>query len=273
MIATPHRIVLVLQAAPVSEAAFAPVLRIARRTAARVEGVFVEDSRLLDVAALPSGRFIHAYSRETTALDERVIRRALRVTSGRVRQAFAARISDAAISGGVSARACASLTEAFGEATAGDLIVVPLRRNGSNIGQVTELVRAITQRIAASLLVLNERGAPSSSILVLFDGDLDDLAAALDLADLLDCRARILAVAPSDEKSATLAETARRHLARLQRPAPVETLSYRDGAELDRAVRAAAPATLVLDRTGETARSLDLADLLATSNMSLYLRN
>ena len=273
MTGAPHRIVLVLQAAPVSEAAFEPVLRIARRTSARVEGVFVEDSRLLDIAALPSGRFIHAYSHETTSLDERVIRRALRVASGRVRQAFATRISDAAIPGGISARACASLSEAFGEATAGDLVVVPLRRDGSNIGQIAELVRAVTQRIAASLFVLNERGAPAGSILALFDGDLDDLAAALDLAELLDCPARILAVADSAARSAELAEAARSGLARLQRPAPIETLTWQDGAALDRAVRAAAPGTLVLDRTGDTARALDLASLLATSTMSLYLRN
>jgi hypothetical protein len=273
MTGRPHRIVVVLQTPPVSEASFEPVLRIARRTEARVEGVFVEDSRLLEIAALPSARFIHSWSRESSVMDEGIVRRALRVTAGRARQEFAARITASAIPWSFVSRPCADLSEAFGEATPGDLVVVPLLRDGRNIGQVADLIGAIVRRIAVSLLVLNERGAPASSILVLFDGDLDDLGAALDLAENLDCRATILAVADSQPAAEALAHKARGFLDLTRRNASVETRVYDSAADLDRAIRTAAPGILVVDRKGRTAATLDLATLLATSTISLYLRN
>lgn len=270
---TPHRIVLVMQVPPSSEASFDPVLRIARRSAARIEGVFVEDQRMLAIAALPSARFVHARIHSAATPDERALRRAIRVTSSRARQAFTARVTATSVPWSFSSRQCASLSEAFGGATAGDLYVVPLLRDGSNIGQVAELAGAVMQGIPASLLVLNERGTPNASILVLFDGDLGDLAAALELADQFECRASILAVAEDDGTAAALAEQARRHLDNVKRSADVATLVYRDAADLDRAIRAAAPATLVVDRAGRSARALDIAELLAMSNISLYLRN
>jgi hypothetical protein len=269
----PHRIVVVLQAPPESAAAFEPVLRIARRTSARIEGVFVEDSRLFAIAALPTARFVHAHSREAGVLDERIVRRALRVTSGRVREEFAALIATSAIPWSFTSRECADLSEAFGGATAGDLVVVPLLRDGRNIGQIADLLRAITQRVAVSLLVLNERGQPESSILVLFDGDLDDVGAALDLAEHFGCPARVLAVADSRQTSEGLAQNARDFLEQRHRAASVDALVYRDAAELARAVADTRPGTLVIDRKGKTAKELDFAGLLAGSDVSLYLRN
>ena len=75
MNAAPHRIVVVLQAPRFSKVSFEPVLRIARRTEARVEGVFVEDTRLLEVAAHPFACFVHSRSHEPSAMDERLVRR------------------------------------------------------------------------------------------------------------------------------------------------------------------------------------------------------
>ncbi len=273
MNATPHRIVVVLQAPRFSESSFEPVLRIARRTEARIEGVFVEDTRLLEVAAHPFACFVHSRSHEPSAMDERLVRRALRVTSVRARDAFAARITATSIPWSFTSRQCAQLSDAFGEATPGDLIVVPLQGDGGNIGRVAELIAAITEHLAVSLLVLNERGTPRSSILVLFDGDLDDLAAALDLAGNFECRASILAIAGNQAKADARATKARRFMEQSGRSAAVDTLVYRDRADLERAVTAAAPGTLVIDRKGETAQTLDIARLLATSQISLYLRN
>jgi hypothetical protein len=269
----PQRIVLVLQSSPVAEAAFDPVLRIARRSAAHLEGVFVEDTRLLDLVALPSARFVHAHSHESATVDAGSIRRAIRVTASRARQEFTTRLTATTIPWSFTSRQCANLSEAFGEATEGDLVVVPLRRNGDNIGQVGDLIRAITQRVAVSLLVLNERGHPAASILAVYDGDRTDLTAALDLADNFDCRVDVLAAAPDDGTADALAVQARDHLASLHRKARVSALTYRTSSELEDAIRAAAPATLVIDRSGRTAKALDLAALLATSDISLYLRN
>lgn len=268
-----NRIVLVLQAPPESDATFEPVLRIARHSAARIEGVFVEDRRLLDIAAFPSARFVHTRSHETTTPDERIIRRAIRIASGRARQALSARVTASSIPWSFTSRQCASLSEAFGEATAGDLVIVPLLRNAGNIGQISDLIHAIRHSIAASLLVLNARGTPDRSILVLFDGDIGDLAAALDLAANFECPVSVRAVAEDAAAGDAFAATARDYLAQDGSHADIGTLLYRNADELADAVRAIAPGTLVIDRDGRTAKKFDMARLLATSPVSLYLRN
>ena len=55
--------------------------------------------------------------------------------------------------------------------------------------------------------------------------------------------------------------------------ASVSTLVYRETADLGAAVARAAPGTLVIDRKGKTAGALDIANLLATTGVSLFLRN
>jgi hypothetical protein len=272
-LAGPRRILIALAPEAPSEAIFEPVFKIALRNRTPVECVCIEDTRLLDIAGLPQSQFIHAYSHELSPLDETVVRRAMRVISVRARERFEATITRTSISWTFRTRQAALLSEAFGDAAQGDLVVVPLLRGGRNAAQVRGLVDAVTSRIAASLLVLNEAGTPDTSVLAVFDGDRADLTAARDLATDFGCPLTVLVAGDDSESARGLAHEVESFLEEAGLTATVRTIVLREAENLSEAILDAAPGTLVLDRIGKTVKRIDIVSLLAQSSASLLLRN
>ena len=271
--AEPHRILIALPSEAPGEAMFEPVFKIAQRKHVPVECVCIEDTRLRDIAGLPQSRIIHAYSRESSPLDETVVRRALRVTSGRARERFEATVTRTSVSWTFQARQTAPLSEAFADAVAGDLVVVPLLRSARNAVQVRGLIDAVIGRVAASLLVLNEAGHPDRSVFAVFDGDRGDLAAACDLAEDFGCPLTVFAAGDDAEAAQSLVQEANAILEEVGRTATVRPVVQRDTDELTEAILATAPGTVVLSRSGKTAERIDIVSLLARSSASLLLRN
>lgn len=271
--AEPRRILIALAPEGPNEAIFEPVFKIALRNRTPVECVCIEDARLLDIASLPQSRIIHAYSHEPSPLDETVVRRAMRVTSVRARERFEATITRTSISWTFRTRQTALLSEAFSDAAPGDLVVVPLLRGARNVTQVSGLIDAITSRIAASLLVLNEAGAPDRSVLAVYDGDREDLAAARNLAADFGCPLTVFAVGEDTEAAQGLARQAESFLEEAGQAASVRPIQLRGAEDLNETILDAAPGTLVLDRLGKTVKSIDIVSLLAQSTASLLLRN
>lgn len=269
----PRRILIALAPEAPSEAIFEPVFKIALRNRTPVECVCIEDTRLLDIAGLPQSHFIHAYSHEPSPLDETMVRRAMRVTSVRARERFEATITRTSISWTFRTRQTALLSEAFSDAAPGDLVVVPLLRGARNATQVRGLVDAVTSRITASLLVLNETGAPDTSVLAVFDGDREDLAAACGLATDFGCPLTVFAIAEDAKTSQGLGREVESFLEEAGQVASVRTIVLRGAEDLSEAILEAAPGTLVLDRLGKTVKSVDIVSLLARSSGSLLLRN
>lgn len=268
-----RRILIALAPEAPSEAIFEPVFKIAQRNRTPVECVCIEDTRLLDIAGLPQSQFIHAYSHESSPLDETMVRLAMRVTSVRARERFEATITRTSISWTFRTQQAALLSEAFSDAAPGDLVVVPLLRGARNAAQVRGMVDAVTSRIAASLLVLNEAGAPGSSVLAVFDSDRADLAAARDLATDFGCPLTVLAVGEDTEAAQGRAREAESFLEKARQSASVRTIVSRNTEDLNEAILGAAPGTLVLDRLGTTVKSIDIVSLLTQSTASLLLRN
>jgi len=271
--AEPRRILIALAPEAPSEAIFEPVFKIALRNRTPVECVCIEDTRLLDIAGLPQSQFFHAYSHEPSPLDETMVRRAMRVTSVRARERFEATITRTSISWTFRTRQAALLSEAFSDAAQGDMVVAPLLRGARNAAQVRGLVDAVTSRIAASLLVLNEAGTPDRSVLAVFDGDREDLAAARDLAADFACPLTVFAVGDDSEAAQGLAHEAESFLEEAGQAASVRPIQLRGDEDLSEAILEVAPGTLVLDRLGKTVQSIDIVSLLARSTASLLLRN
>ncbi len=269
----PRRILIALAPETPSETIFEPVFKIALRKQAPVECICIEDTRLLDIAGQPQARFIHAYSHQSSPLDETFVRRAMRVTSVRVRERFEATITRTSISYTFRTRQAALLSEAFSDAAAGDLIVVPLLRSASNAAQVRSLISAVIRNLEASLLVLNASGDSDNSVLAVFDGDQEDLAAARDLANDFGCPLTVFAVGASADAAQRLERDATAFLAETGQQAVVRTIVSHGAESLSEAILAADPGTLVLDRSSETAKDLDIVSLLVQTSASLLLRN
>jgi hypothetical protein len=269
----PRRILIALAPETPSETIFEPVFKIALRKQAPVECICIEDARLLDIAGLPRSQFIHAYSHQSSPLDETMVRRAMRVTSVRARERFEATITRTSIAYTFHTRQAALLSEAFSDAAAGDLIVVPLLRGASNSAQVRGLIDAVTSEMAASLLVLNEAGDSDKSVLAVFDGDREDLAAARDLATDFGCPLTVFAVGEDADDAQRLERDAEAFLGETRRELVVRPIVLRGAEDLSEAILEAEPGTLVLDRSGETVKSIDIVSLLDQSSASLLLRN
>ena len=269
----PRRILIALAPETPSETIFEPVFKIALRKQALVECICIEDTRLLDIARLPQSQFIHAYSQQSSPLDETIVRRAMRVTTVRARERFEATITRTSISYTFRTRQAALLSEAFSDAAPGDLIAVPLLGSAGNAAQVRGLVDTVTSKMAASLLVLNEAGDSDKSVLAVFDGDREDLAAARDLANDFGCPLTVFAVGEDVEGAQRLERDAETFLAETGQEAVVRAIVLRDAEDLSEAILAAAPGTLVLDRLSGTVKELDVVSLLSQSSASLLLRN
>ncbi len=269
----PRRILIALAPEAPNEKIFEPAFKIALRNSTPIECVCIEDTRLLDIAGLPQSHFIHAYSYEPSPLDETLVRRAMRVTSIRARERFEATITRTSVSWTFRTRQAALLSEAFGDAAPGDLIVAPLLREARNAAQLRGLIDAVTNGITASLLVLNEAGAPDRSVLAVFDGDREDLAAASKLADDFACPLTVFAVGEDNEVAQERANEVEYFLEEAGQTARVRTIVSRETEDLNNAILDAAPGTLVLDRLGKTVGHIDVVSLLARSSASLLLRN
>jgi len=269
----PRRIRIALAPEAPSETIYEPAFKIALRSRIPVECICIEDTRLLDIVGLPLSRVIHAYSHETSPLDETMVRRAMRVTADRARARFAATVTQRSIEWSFRTRQIARLPDAFADAAPGDLIVVPLLRGGRNVAQVRGLVDAVSEHIAASLLVLNEGGMPEKSVLAVFDGDRDDLAAAATLAQDFGCPLTVFAVGGDAATAQHHADEVSSYLGQSAQPAIVSTIVPHGADTLDAAIRDAAPGTVVVDRTGAALRGIDVVALLVDSSASLLLRN
>jgi len=269
----PRRIRIALAPEAPSEAIYEPAFKIAVRSRIPVECTCFEDTRLLEIVGLPLSQLVHAYSRELSPLDETVVRRAMRVTAERARARFAATVTRRSIEWSFRTYRAARLPDAFADAAPGDLIVVPLLRGGRNAAQVRTLVEAVSGPIAASLLVLNEAGAPETSVLAVFDGDRDDLAAAATLAQDFGCPLTVFAVAADQAAAQRRAAEVAQFLEQAEQTAVVRAIALSGADELSAAIREAAPGTLVIDRTGETLGGVDVVTLLTESSASLLLRN
>jgi hypothetical protein len=138
---------------------------------------------------------------------------------------------------------------------------------------VRGLIDAVRHDIAASLLVLNESGTPDKSVLAVFDGDRADLAAACDLAQDFGCPLTVFAVDDDTKSAQDRAREVETFLDDSRQRASVRSIVLRNTGDLSEAILDAAPGTLVLDRLGKTAKSVDIVSLLAQSSGSLLLRN
>jgi hypothetical protein len=270
---TAARIVLTLEGRALHHSAWHTIVRLATHRGARIEGVFVEDAQLIAIAASPMSRFVHTLGASHTELDPPTMRRIMRATSARARLALDDALAKTTLSWTFRSQACAGLTEAFIGASAGDLVVVPLREKGANLHQIRALVTAVAHRLSASLLILNERGRADRSILVLFDGDEQDLHAAVGLAESFHCPMQVMVLAADAREGDVLAEQALDIVGRGPVDPPVDRVTDSDPQALIALIARHEPGTLAIDRATAAARWPMVDAVMRRLDCSVYLRN
>ncbi|HVS15135.1 MAG TPA: universal stress protein [Thermoanaerobaculia bacterium] len=177
----PERIMVALDEAPTSERVLAFACRLAAATGARLTGLFVEDSQLLELAGSGLARELGSYSGAARSLSASGLERALETQAGAVQQ----RLQEAARRAGVrwSFRMLRGPIhrELLSASGPEDLLILGRGRRRRGLGAA---VRRLVEEGRGSILVLGPELTPESRSVVVQAATEDAEPAILAAADL-----------------------------------------------------------------------------------------
>ena len=185
------RILVALDDSRQSKAALEAAASMAERLQAELEGMFIEDTDLLQMAALPFAHEIGFTSRSRRLLDSNIMARALRARASMVRKTFEDIASKHRLVSSFRVTRGQVLAELLAATEQVDLIAVGT--TGHKVGRGGRpgaTYTGVVESCQCSVLLLQEHVTTGRSVIVLFDGS-DDAAQTLK-------QARSLARAQSD---------------------------------------------------------------------------
>ena len=143
----PKRILVSMQSTAPPGSVWHTVVALAANSQADVECIYMEDVRLLQAALSPAARFLSPQGQQQSFANQGAMRRAIRVSAQRAREASASALARASIRWSFRSLSGAVLTDAFAGAGTGDLAIVPLRADRSNLRQVEGLIDELSDQI------------------------------------------------------------------------------------------------------------------------------
>ncbi len=257
----PWRILVALDASEESQKALEATARLAADLEAELVGLFVEESELIEAAALPMTRLIPRHGQGQAALDPALMRRALRTTSSRARSALAATAERWQIKWSFRVVQGALGDEMLSQAHGHDLLAVGRPRRARQGARPAEDLRRVMAEAACSVLLLRRGETRARPLVVLYEGSERSLVVGHTLAQ---AEARALRIMALGDREAVVAERARdaaAWLERLGRRGTVHGLIGTEPAEVRAALRGQSPGAVVLDCRGTVAPRLDLEEL------------
>ncbi len=255
-----RRVVVALDASPCSRVVLRSAARISAALGAPLEGLFVEDVRLLDLAELPIATElrqpggIRSFDRDVAERELRVVAQTVNRWAGQIAGEYNLAWHFRVIRGGIAS----TLMEAGGEGT-----LLSLGRFGNSIYSRPSRMGSVAQRVlgehSAPLLLLHQEIRPGQPIRLVTSGAADELplvALAVRLAQVYTSPLAVFADNPSAEAFLRVALD--------ESPLPVSFHRLRSG-DLSRQILAAGQGTggLVLShRRDHSLAELDCAVIL-----------
>jgi nucleotide-binding universal stress UspA family protein len=243
-----RRILVALDASRQSEAALAAAARLAEELEAELLGMFVEDVNLLRLAALPFAREIGHATARARRLEDVDMARALRAQAARAEQALADTMAGRRVPWSfrvARGQVAAVLLEAAQEA---DLVALGVTRvlltRGVRLGSTS---RAVLAGAARPLLLLPHGAQLGPPYVLVYDGSAAAERAAAAAFALLDAHPRgglTVLLVPDGLDTAHMQQAIAAHFTGM--PVSLRPVSPVDPAGLARAIRAAAPGTVLL---------------------------
>lgn len=173
-----RRILVAVDASPLSLAAAQAACRLAGRLGAPVEAVFVEDINVVRLVAHPFVHTISLAAARRQSADDTLIGKALELQVVAARRALEAALSASGVQGGFSVRRGRVEAEVLAAAHGGDLICLGWsgRADPGMRPRLGSVARAVMQGSAAPVLLLQAAGL--GPVCLWWDGN----PAALDMA-------------------------------------------------------------------------------------------
>lgn len=253
--ANPRRVLIALDAAERSVAGLEEVARLAAGLRAELVGLFVEDSELLEAAALPMTRIMPSHARTPGALDAALMQRAFRIWSAETRKSLEAaalrwnlRWSYRVARGPVTEQLLAQVREQ-------DLLalVATGRQRRSRSGLIA---LAVAARAPCSVFLLDRLRHAGLPVVVLYEGSPQALAIGRALAESCNSRLIVLALADSAEAAAALQASAQ---ADLKETLDVSALAVGSASQIVKALQLRHPGVVVFQRSGSLAPQTETA--------------
>ena len=166
-----RRILVGVDASTHSIAAIDEAVRLAARLQAELEGVFVEDINLVNLAGLPFAREVMRLTATDRPLDRTAMDRQLRVVGGIARAALALAAQAAHVAWSFRVVRGRVIHELLDAARGADLLTIGLSSQEANVrGQLGSTARAAIERGPRSVLLLRQGARTGGPIIVACDG-------------------------------------------------------------------------------------------------------
>ncbi len=201
-----RRIIVAMDSSVHAQAAAEAAVGLAVRFEAAVEGLFVEDVNLINLAEHPLGRLVSFPSGIAGALDRGAVERFIRYECSSAQRALQTVAKRRGLRAGFRILRGRVDSEILAAASEADLLVVGLAgRSGSSRGRPGSLALAAAERAPGSVLIYRTGVSPSGDPLVCFDGlhgSVKALDAAISLPRENNRKIRV-ALVPSEAFAAT----------------------------------------------------------------------
>jgi len=203
-----RRILVAADASPHSRAALDAAVRLAAVFGAEVEGLFVEDERVLRAARLPFATEVRTHSQSPRSLSDRRVRRQFRYRAEQAEAALRRAAERADVPHAfrtVEGTVAAALLDAAADA---DLVALGKTSTDSSRRRLGSTAHRLLADAPAPVLVSRTAVPPGRPVLVYYDGS-DAAARALDFAARLADRAenRLTVLLPGADATTRLRET------------------------------------------------------------------
>ncbi len=245
----PRRILVALDAAERSTMALEAAARLAAGLKAELVGLFIEDTELLEAAALPVARIFPSQARAAGALDPDMMQRAWRIWSAESRKSLAATAARWHVRWSFQVARGAFTEQLLAQTGEQDILAFQISRRMSQTRGALA-ARHVAAHARCSVLLMERRAFGGKPVVVICEGGRQVLAVARTIADIYNLRLVVLALGPSGDAATALAAEARRFLKDEPRLSAIEVLPDATAAGVGAVLRQYDPGVVIFQRLG-----------------------
>ncbi len=250
---TPRRIVVALDASSASSPNLESVVRLAAELRAEILGLFVEETELYDMAALPMARAVPSHGVGETALDEAIMGRALRARSASLRRTLEQLSSRWEVTATFEVARGGIAEQLSARTRAEDLLTLGAGGEALTV-RLSPLLAEFLRQAPCAVLHLR-RGTPATASTVVIDNGQERLlAAGLRMARAF--RSPLSVIIPPQPEAPARNEKIAEWLAQNHARANIITLDSAAAEHPADALPNLHPGTVIYDRTSQAARKL-----------------
>jgi len=269
-----RRVLVALDMAGGGQAALEATASLAAAFGAELVGLFVEDSELMEAAALPVSRWVSSGAASQAPFDVTLMRRALKVSALQANRVLAEVAMRRRIQWAFRVKQGAVAEQLLTELDSSDILALAATSGGRGHARAATHWRLMAAEARCSVLLVRPDGRPSQPVVALYTGSQRVLAVAAQLARAYRRPLIVLATAGTATAVASLAKKASHWLEAGAVSAPVRSIVAGNASELDTAIAALYPDVLVAARPPASVakkKTYDLEALIEHPPCSLFI--